>query len=199
MGFSPAPSAAAAAAVPPPLPAAPAPPPPTGIPGAPAPLPGAFPAPTGVDPTGGGELLDPQQLGALGLALDIDPALATGAAEPSALSAAEAQQASTDLKAAACRDYLQYLKTLNRMSTTITLAQRQATLLQSFPENASLQADYRATLATMDEEMSSAKIQALRLKEFKLALESENLTNEALKQRAAQLDQMNPSGGSGQA
>lgn len=152
MGFPPAPSAAAG--VPPPLPAAPAPPVPPGIPGVPAPLPGAFPAPPGVDPTGGGELLDPQQLGALGLALDIDPALATGAAESSALSAAEAQQASTDLKAAARRDYLQYLKTLNRMSSTITLAQRQATLLQSFPENASLQADYRATLATMDEEVS---------------------------------------------
>ena len=146
MGFSHA-QASAPAAI-----AASAPPAQLGIPGAPASLPGAFPAPPGVDPTGG-ELLDPQQLGALGLALDIDPALATGA-EPFALSAAEAQQASTDLKAAARRDYLQYLKTLNRMSSTITLAQRQATLLQSFPENASLQADYRATLASMDEEMS---------------------------------------------
>ena len=179
----------------PPLqPVAPAPPVPPGLPGAPAPLPGALPAPSGVDPTGG-ELLDPQQLGALGLALDIDPGLATGA-EPSASSETEA---SAELKAAARREYLQYLKTLNRMSATITLAQRQATLLQSFPDNASLQADYRATLATMDEEMSNAKIQALRLKEFKLALESENLTNEVQKQRAAQLEQMKPSGGSGQA
>lgn len=103
------------------------------------------------------------------------------------------------MKSAARRDYLQYLKSLNRMSQTISLAQRQASLLQSFPDNASLQADYRATLATMDEEMSSAKIQAIKLKEIKLALDSESITNEALKQRAAALDQMNPLGGSGQA
>lgn len=45
----------------------------------------------------------------------------------------------------------------------------------------------------------SAKIQALRLKEFKLALESENIQNDSLKQRAAALEQMKPSGGSGQA
>jgi len=119
----------ASVAQPPPLPSA--------APAAPlaAPVPG-LPALAGADL--GGELLDPQQLAGLGAVLNIDPATAADA-DPSMLSALEAQDASSGIKVAARRDYLQYLRSLNRMSTTITLAQRQASLLQSFPDNTSLQ------------------------------------------------------------
>ena len=175
-------TAAVEAAFPgPPAPGAPLPLP-GQVPGAPAPP--AFPAAS----PGGDELLDAQQLAGIGAALDIDPA--TGALNTSAAALANGgalDNVSATVKAGARRDYMQYLRSLNRMGTTIALAQRQASLLQSFPTNVSLQADYRATLATMEEEMGSAKIQALRLKEYQLALNAQTVVQTTHQTRAAEL------------
>ena len=177
-------AAAATAAVEAAFPGPPAPgaPLPGQVPGVPAPP--AFPA---VSP-GGDELLDAQQLAGIGAALDIDPA--TGALNISAAALANGgalDNVSASVKAGARRDYMQYLRSLNRMGTTIALAQRQASLLQSFPTNVSLQADYRATLGTMEEEMGSAKVQALRLKEYQLALNAETVVQTTHQTRAAEL------------
>ena len=79
------------------------------------------------------------------------------------------------MKLLARADYLRYLTMLNRMSATITLAQRQASLLQQHPSNVALQADYHGTLATMNKEMASAKIQATRLQEWQFAINSDSL------------------------
>ena len=178
-------------------PGAPPPPPlPGQVPGAPA-APPAFPP---VSSPGDHELLDAQQLAGIGAALDIDPATGTLNATAAALVDGGAlDSVSATVKAGARRDYMQYLRSLNRMGTTIALAQRQASLLQSFPTNVSLQADYRATLATMEEEMASAKIQALKLKEYQLALNAETITQAALQTRAAELGAASGVFGGGQA
>jgi len=159
----------------------------------------------------GSGLLDASQLAGLGAQLDVGPSGAalsgvgvSGSADLSTLldtthssdtagAAADASNGSNStqkMKLLARADYLRYLSTLNRMSATIALAQRQASLLQSYPTNHALQADYQATLATMNEEMASAKILALGLREWQLAIDSDSLSQQFQAKRAQEVAQM---------
>ena len=160
---------------------------------------------------GGDGLLNASQLAGLGAQLNVGPSgaalssigvggsgdlstlLDTTCSSETAGAAADDNNSSNPtqkMKLLARADYLRYLSTLNRMSATIALAQRQASLLQSYPTNHALQADYQATLATMNEEMASAKILALGLREWQLAIDSDSLSQHFQAKRAQDVAQM---------